>query len=112
MPAAIALGAQNNTTLDPRFAQVDHLDEWTRHGTTALDNAAVLCERHNRLKHRAGWTGRRRPDGHLNWYRSDGTEMRAIGRPHEPDVAEITELARRRLEALIPLGGTDDPISR
>lgn len=88
-------------TVKARFAQVDHLTEWGDLGPTALANAAAECGRHNRHKHRAGWTGRRRPDGGVNWYRRDGTEILPVGRRHRPDVDELTALARSRLDALL-----------
>lgn len=89
-------------TVKARFAQVDHLTEWLDHGETALANADAECGRHNRHKHRAGWTGRRRPDGQLNWYRRDGTEILPAGRRHRPDIHELDTLARQRLDALRP----------
>ncbi|MGB0112460.1 MAG: hypothetical protein WBP59_04520, partial [Ilumatobacteraceae bacterium] len=56
--------------------------------------------RHNRFKSRNGLVARRRPDGQLNWYRSDGTEVSSVGRRHVPDLDEIAAATRQRVDAL------------
>jgi hypothetical protein len=36
-------------------------------GATSVDNLAAICRHHHRMKHRAGWTVRRRADGAHVW---------------------------------------------
>jgi hypothetical protein len=36
-------------------------------GATSVDNLAAICRHHHRMKHRAGWTVRRRVDGAHVW---------------------------------------------
>jgi len=88
-------------TVSARFAQIDHLTEWSDgEGPTDLANAGVGCGRDNRRKHRLGLRAERRPDGLLNWYRRNGTEMRPVGRRHVADHAETDAAIRRRVDEL------------
>ncbi len=41
-----------------------------------MDNAAVLCGRHNRWRHNHGYHVTRDADGRLHTYRPDGTPLR------------------------------------
>jgi hypothetical protein len=87
-------------TVKKRFAQIDHLHEHADGGGTDIANAAVVCGRHNRFKSKHGLVAIRRPDGQLNWYRRDGTQMSSVGRPHVPDLGEIAAATRRRIDEL------------
>ena len=87
-------------TVKKRFTQIDHLHEHTDGGDTDVVNAGVECGRHNRLKSKNGLVAVRRPDGQLNWYRRDGTQMSSVGRRHVPDLAEIAVSTRRRIDEL------------
>lgn len=46
-----------------RQCQADHAVAWLQHGDTDPANAACLCGRHNRLKHRGRFTAYRDPSG-------------------------------------------------
>ena len=94
-------------TVKKRFAQIDHLHEHIDGGSTDIANAAVDCGRHNRFKSRNGLVAVRRPDGQLNWYRRDGTQMSSVGRRHVPDLGEILTATRRRIDELHELAGAD-----
>ena len=87
-------------TVKKRFAQIDHLHEHADGGDTDIANAGVDCGRHNRLKSKNGLVAVRRPDGQLNWYRRDGTQMSSVGRRHVPDLGEIAAATRRRIDEL------------
>ena len=53
---------------------IDHLTPWSECGTTSLDNLAVLCQAHHRLKHTPGWAlTRNRATGALSWHTPDKT---------------------------------------
>ena len=53
---------------------IDHLTPWSEGGTTSLDNLAVLCQAHHRLKHTPGWAlTRNRATGALSWHTPDKT---------------------------------------
>ena len=53
---------------------IDHLTPWSEGGTTSLDNLAVLCQAHHRLKHTPGWAlTRNRATGALFWHTPDTT---------------------------------------
>ena len=55
--------------------QADHLVEHSKQGRTNPGNGAPLCGKHNRLKHNAGFTIHRTPDGTWHIIRPDGTEI-------------------------------------
>jgi len=40
----------------PYGLEIDHLDPWALGGATELDNLALLCTHHHRLKTYEGWT--------------------------------------------------------
>lgn len=56
--------------------QIDHTKEWHTGGETCPDNGGPECGRHNRWKHRHGYTVHRDPHGHWHTYRPDGSEVR------------------------------------
>ncbi|MFN8158057.1 MAG: DUF222 domain-containing protein [Candidatus Nanopelagicales bacterium] len=45
----------------PRRCQVHHVVEWENHGSTDIDNLALLCVRHHVSVHEGGWTITRTP---------------------------------------------------
>ncbi len=57
------------------IAQLDHITDFTAGGPTAADNAAILCEHHNRFKYRARYQPQRQPDGTWHIHRPDGTTI-------------------------------------
>jgi hypothetical protein len=46
---------------------IDHLLDWQYGGTTTPSNLQPLCTRHHHVKHEAGWTVTREPDGTTIW---------------------------------------------
>jgi hypothetical protein len=56
------------------WCDVHHLLHWVHGGETALDNSALLCERHHTKVHH-GFRVERRPDGRWRTYRPDDTEI-------------------------------------
>jgi hypothetical protein len=50
---------------------LDHTIPWPE-GSTSPDNLAVLCRRHHRLKHCAGWNVTLHPDGSMTWVTPSG----------------------------------------
>jgi hypothetical protein len=65
----------------PRHADLDHLIAWKNGGTTDEHNLHVLCRRHHRLKHQAGWKVSRAPDGATTWASRTG---HTYTRPPDP----------------------------
>ncbi len=57
--------------------QIDHLKPWAspHNGSTSPGNGGPACGRHNRFKHRHGYTAWRDPAGHWHTLRPDGTEL-------------------------------------
>jgi hypothetical protein len=52
---------------DARRAELDHITAWAHGGDTSATNIHVLCKRHHKTKHDAGWRVHRHPDGATNW---------------------------------------------
>jgi Domain of unknown function (DUF222)/HNH endonuclease len=50
-----------------RRCQLDHVRAWADGGATNAENLQTLCTRHHALKHEAGWTVTRAPDGRTTW---------------------------------------------
>jgi hypothetical protein len=59
----------------PGWCDVHHLVPWVDGGPTDLENAALFCGRHHHLMHEHGWRVVRRPDGRLEFFRSDGSKL-------------------------------------
>ena len=57
-----------------RDCQADHVEPWSRGGTTDAANGAMACGRHNRNKNH-GYTTRRDDGGRWRTYRPDGTDI-------------------------------------
>ncbi len=91
--------------------EIDHLDEWVRHGgVTNLDNAGLQCATDNRNKQRTRLHVYRDPDGRPHTQRRDGTWMHPVGQrqqhpqalapPGDEQIEHLTNLARARAAAL------------
>jgi hypothetical protein len=65
--------------LPKEFCEVDHVVEWSDHGTTDQENAGIECGHHNRHKHRRRFTTRRDIHGHQHTIRADGTIILPVG---------------------------------
>jgi hypothetical protein len=53
----------------PSWTEIHHLQEWSRGGTTDLDNAVSLCGHHHRLIHHHAYTHTRLPNGDIRYHR-------------------------------------------
>ena len=53
-------------TADSAGTDLDHTVPYPA-GPTSASNLAVLCRRHHRLKHTAGWTVHLHPTGVMTW---------------------------------------------
>ena len=51
------------------WADAHHLQPWSHHGTTTLDNGVLLCPRHHTAIHRDDTGTTRLPDGSLRYHR-------------------------------------------
>ncbi len=47
----------------PAWCEAHHLNFWSEHGPTDLDNAALFCHFHHQLLHEGEWTARMADDG-------------------------------------------------
>jgi hypothetical protein len=59
----------------PQWCDAHHLRHWVKGGPTDLWNLVLLCRRHHVLCHEGGWHLARGPDGSLQAYRPDGSEV-------------------------------------
>jgi len=64
--------------------QGHHLRHWAQGGPTTLSNLALLCRRHHRAVHEAGYQVAREPDGTLRFRRPDGRPL-----PEVPPAAAV-----------------------
>jgi 5-methylcytosine-specific restriction endonuclease McrA len=67
-----------------RVGQGHHLRHWAQGGPTTLSNLALLCRRHHRAVHEAGYQVAREPDGTLRFRRPDGRPL-----PEVPPAAAV-----------------------
>jgi hypothetical protein len=67
-----------------RTCELDHRTPWADGGTTTPANLQPLCPRHHHLKHEAGWTVTRQPDGSYLWTTPTGRTYRKPPEHHLP----------------------------
>jgi Domain of unknown function (DUF222)/HNH endonuclease len=73
-----------------RFAEGHHIQHWANGGPTTLSNLTLLCRRHHRAVHEAGYQLDRQRDGELCFRRPDGRPL-----PEVPPLPEtITDAAQ------------------
>ncbi|MDQ6649788.1 MAG: HNH endonuclease [Actinomycetota bacterium] len=90
-PAALAsyVAGRDGTCRFPGCAQparrcdIDHTVAFDAGGGTDRDNLGLLCRRHHRLKHEAGWQLERHPDESVTWTSPSG-ETYHVPLPGEP----------------------------
>jgi len=63
----------------PGWCDAHHLTSWLDGGLTDLSNLGLLCRRHHRLHHHAGWTIQRTADG--GWTATHPATGRTLHRP-------------------------------
>ena len=61
--------------------QGHHLHHWAHGGPTTLSNLALLCRRHHRAVHEAGYEVARGPDGAFQFKRPDGRPLPEVPLP-------------------------------
>jgi len=64
-----------------RRSELDHVIPWAEGGTTCADNLIAESSRAHHLKHDAGWTTERHPDGTVTWTTPTG---RSYDKPLDP----------------------------
>ena len=67
-----------------RVTEGHHLHHWAQGEPTTLSNLALLCRRHHRAVHEAGYQVARGPDGTLQFQRPDGRPLPEA--PMSPEV--------------------------
>jgi 5-methylcytosine-specific restriction endonuclease McrA len=79
------------------FGQGHHLRHWARGGPTTLSNLTLLCRRHHRAVHEAGYQVEREPDGTLQFRRPDGRPFPDVP-PAPPLEGDPVDVLRSRDE--------------
>jgi hypothetical protein len=73
-------------------SDIDHTQAWEDGGHTALDNLALLCAPHHRLKHHTLWDVRQEPGGVLVWTSPAGSIHRTYPETYlGPPVTQAVE---------------------
>ena len=80
-----------------RFLDRHHIEHWSRHGETELDNLLTLCGAHHRLVHEGGWTVELDED-EARFFRPDGTPLVWPAPPRVEDAVGELEEAHAELE--------------
>ncbi|MGH3117486.1 MAG: HNH endonuclease signature motif containing protein, partial [Gaiellales bacterium] len=60
------------------FAQVHHIEHWTKGGPTDLENLVLLCSFHHKLVHEYGWNLKLGPPGSAEWFKPDGSHYEPL----------------------------------
>jgi hypothetical protein len=64
-----------------RFLHAHHIQHWAHGGATKLDNLVLLCSRHHRFVHEAGYTVRQLGEGELEFRDQWGAPLPNVPRP-------------------------------
>lgn len=88
---------------DVRFGQGHHIRHWAEGGPTTLSNLAMLCRRHHRAVHEAGYQVERQPDGELRFRRPDGQPLPYVLPPPELPGDPVKQLRARNEAAGLSL---------
>lgn len=107
IPSAIrrALQARDRRCCFPgcenrRFLHAHHIRHWAHGGETKLDNLVLLCPRHHRFVHEAGYSIRDCGDGKLEFRDPWGAPIPHVPRPPPGDADRLLELnAFREIDA-------------
>lgn len=97
-------------TVPSELADVDHLHEHAKGGSTDTQNGDPACSGHNRGKNR-GFTTLRDRHGRIIHYRPDGTAMTAAGQPIPAPGHPDWLITRLDDDQLLPLDLDSDPPS-
>lgn len=77
-----------------RFLHAHHIKHWARGGETKLDNLVLLCSRHHRFVHEAGYSIRARGEGKLEFRDPWGGPIPNTPRPPPGDAGLLVERNR------------------
>jgi len=62
-----------------RFVDAHHITHWADGGETCMNNLVLLCRRHHRLVHEAGFAVQTQADGQINFTDPQGRNLPATG---------------------------------
>jgi hypothetical protein len=96
-----------------RFLHAHHLRHWAAGGETSLGNLLLLCSRHHRLVHDAGYTVTADDRGELRWRNQHGVAVENTPRPPPCQPGALHDgNARRglRIDARTCRNGLGDPM--
>lgn len=79
-----------------RFLHAHHIRHWADGGETKLDNLVLLCSRHHRFVHEAGYSIHARGGGELEFIDPWGAAVANAPRPPPGDANHLLELNRFR----------------
>jgi Domain of unknown function (DUF222)/HNH endonuclease len=79
-----------------RFLHAHHIRHWAGGGETKLDNLVLLCSRHHRFVHEAGYSIHARGGGELEFIDPWGAAVANAPRPPPGDANQLLELNRFR----------------
>jgi hypothetical protein len=79
-----------------RFLHAHHIRHWADGGETKLDNLVLLCARHHRFVHEAGYSIRACGGGELEFSDPWGARIANAPRPPPGDANRLLELNRFR----------------
>lgn len=74
----------------PEFCEAHHIQHWTHHGPTKLENLVLQCGRHHHLLHMPGWACQLKPDGSFVVTNPDGEVMERPPPGKPPDLFHLT----------------------
>ena len=74
-----------------RFVDAHHIRHWAKGGETGLDNLVLLCTRHHRFVHEAGYSLAALADGNLEFRDPWGGLIAEVPRPPPGDVDRLLD---------------------
>jgi hypothetical protein len=77
-----------------RFLHAHHIRHWARGGETRLDNLLLLCPRHHRFVHEAGYSIRNSANGKFEFRDPWGSPIPTVPRPPPGDPGRLVERNR------------------
>jgi Domain of unknown function (DUF222)/HNH endonuclease len=78
-----------------RFLHAHHIRHWAQGGETRLDNLVLLCPRHHRFVHEAGYSIRMRAEGKPEFRDPWGAPIPTVPRPPPGDPRLLAERNRK-----------------
>lgn len=94
-----------------RFVDAHHIRHWGQGGETKLDNLVLLCTRHHRFVHEAGYSVAALEDGHLEFRDAWGGLIAEAPRPPPGDAESLLDDNRcLEIDAWRCASGDGDPM--